>query len=462
MKLVLACEDTGALKVVVAQHGIDTSKPSDENNPQAPVTITTHATENSRKSKVVHLTQSNITKNIIVARLNGSVESYNTINLIGAEEKKLETEKKDEQKNLEQEQTQEQNDDNEADLLPLLKQRKEVIPPFVSKDNEVFINLLVDESGRVLAVTNKGSLFIWDSEDKLDDEPKKFILPLNASESIEAFKIHPGKENINYVAYGGKETDLRIVKLPESNKSKNKPTKTKKDKKNDKSINELEVVFKAKNVSNSALELRVPIYIKNILFDESSAPENFKLYIFTATGDLRFYESKVGRKPRSSTLILPKKAPIVQAIWLNEKFIVCDNRGLVIKIEPADGQQICQFKGQIGSVQSLYNFDDLILASTGSDRYVRAYNNETRECIVKVFVGTQCNSVVIIENSEPLRRNRSTLLDDATRDSVRRKEEKNEKVQVQEEEEESDEEELWSKLESNITQRRKRRKLTLA
>lgn len=459
MKLVLACEDTGTLKVVVAQHGTDTSKPSDENNPQAPVTISTHAVENSRKSKVLHLIQSHVTKNIIVTRLNGSVELYDTADLIGAEEKKVEIEKKDEKTNSEK--GQEQCNNNKNDLLPLLKENKELISPYVSQDSEIFVNLLVDETGRVLVVTNKGSLFIWESEHKLDEDPMKILLPLNAEEVIEAFAIHPGKENINYVAYGGKETDLRIVKLPESKKIEKNSKKVKRGKKIKQSNDDLEVIFKAKNVSNSRLNLRVPVHIKHVLFDQSSTPENFKLYTFTASGDLRFYEASAGRKPRDSTLILPKKAPIVQAIWLNEKFVVCDNSGIVTKIEPKNGSQICQFKGQIGSVQSLYNFNDSILATTGSDRYVRVFNNETRECIIKVFVGAQCNSVIIIENNEPLRRNRSTILDEATRDTIRRKEERNEKAHI-EPEEESDEEELWSKLESKITQRRKRRKLTLA
>jgi hypothetical protein len=437
MKIIAACEDTGALKVIFAQHGTDTSKPSDETNPQFPVTITTHATGYNRKSKILNLIHSEITGNIIVSRLNGSVESYDTSHLIDIPEIKEENNDKE---NI--------GSEEKTDLLPLLQQHKALIPSCTSKDDERFVSLLVDETGRILAVTNKGSLFIWKSEDQIKEDPIKYQLPLNLSEIIEVFQIHPGKENINYIAYGGKETDLRIIKLPESIDNQQSEKK------------ELEIFFKAKNVSDSKLNLRVPIHIKNILFDKSSTPENFKLYTFTEWGNLRYYESKAGRKPRTSFLILPKKAPIVKAVWLGEDFVVCDNKGLVIKVESSTGRQICQFKGQIGSTQALHNFKDSILATTGFDRYIRAYNNKNRECIVKVFIGEQSNALAIIEDKETLKRTTFTILGDKARESIRRKEIK-ENENENEEREESDDDELWSKLESNITQRRKRRKLTL-
>lgn len=423
MRLIAACEDTGALKVINAQHGTDTSKPTDETNPnENPASTSTHATENSRKSKVVHLVKSEESGNILVARLNGAIELYDTSRL-------GETRKEGE----------------ETDLLPLAKQHKNVIPERTSNSSEIFVGLSIDDLNRVVAVSDRGRVFLWKSEEKLEEKPVEFQLPLNANEVIEAFQVHPGAENANYVAYGGKESDLRVVKLPEVKSSKGKP----------------EVVFRAKNMSNTKLDLRVPVHIKNILFDKTSTPEVLKIYTFTAWGDLRYYDSSVGRKPRSSVLILPKKAPITKSIWLNDKLIVCDNSGMVVKVDPATGAQICQFKGHIGSTQSLYNFKDSILGTAGSDRYVRAYNNETRECIVKVFIGSQCNALVIVSDDETLRRNKSSIIGDKALNHIRRKEEKEEKVE-QQIESDDDDDELWSKLESNITQRRKRRKLTLA
>lgn len=431
MKIVVACEDTGALKVICAQHGTDTSKPVDESNPLAPVKISTHAEkDNSRKTRVLHLVQSQITKNIIVTRLDGSIEVYDTSKILNQDQKSS--------KNKDDEETEE--------LLPQLYQYKQLIEPPTSSNSETFVNLIVDDIGRVLVPTSKGNVFIWTSEEKIAQKPHLCKVPLAKDEIIEAFQVHHGAENIDYVAYGGKETDLRIVKLP-SLKKKGE---------------EAEVVFKAKNMSNTRLELRVPIHIKNIVFAKDSSTNAFKLYTFTAVGDMRYYDSAAGRKPRSSVLILPKKAPITKAIWLGNHLVVCDNRGTVVKVEPSTGSQICQFKGQIGSIQALYNFNGTILGTSGSDRYVRAYNNETRDCIVKVFIGTQSNALAIIEDNESLKRHKANIIGDTALEAIKKKEAWEEKKLQEQEEEESDEEELWSKLESSITPRRKRRKLTLA
>ncbi|KAG0684671.1 Ribosome biogenesis protein nsa1 (NOP7-associated protein 1) [Pichia californica] len=445
MKLIIACEDTGAIKVINAVHGTDTSKPSTDDAPQTPVTITTHASENNtRKNKILQLVQSKKSGNIIATRLNGSVEVYD-ISKILKEEQQLnkETKKNDDDNNNNNNNN---NDDDKSlvDLLPLIHEHKDIIPELTEKEGESFISALIDDNDRLIVTTNKGSVFIWSSEDEITQDPIKFILPLNENESIESFQIHPGKDNINYVAYGGKETDLRIVKLPSD--INGKP----------------EIVFKAKNVSNSRLELRVPIHIKKILFDKSSTPENFKLYTFTLWGDMRIYESKLGRKPRSSILVLPKKAPIINSIWLGNEFVVCDNTGIVVKVNPESGSQISKFKGQIGTTQALNNFNNSILATTGSDRYIRAYDNQTRECIVKVFVGTQSNAILIIQDNESLNNDGKR----GKKISISGKYENNNSIdskteQENEKEESSDEEELWNKLESNITQRRKRRKITL-
>lgn len=426
MKLIVSCEDTGAIKVITASHGTDTSKPSTDDSHQIPVTITTHATNYTRKEKVLQSVKSRVSNNLIVTRQNGSIEVYDTSKLLV--EPSEDTEKKE---------------CEPTEFLPLLYENKNVISPFTSKDDEIFVCLLIDSDNRIVAATNKGKLFVWLSENKIEGEPIRFILPLNENESIETLQNHPGKDYANYFAYGGKETDLRIIKLPSLNK---------------KEVLKPEIVFKAKNVSNSKLELRVPIHIKKILFEKSSTPENFKLFTFTVWGEMRFYEAAQGRKPRSSLLVLPKKAPVLNAIWMKDEFVICDNTGIVVKVNSSSGSQIAKFKGQIGTVQALYNYNDILLATSGSDLYIRVYDNETRNCLVKVFIGTQSNSIIILHDKELKSRqinNEKTGTEDGINNinsNIKNNDDNNE--------ESSDEEELWSKLNSNITQRRKRRKLT--
>lgn len=430
MKFVVACEDTGSIKVVAAPHGTDTSKPS-EDAAQGAVAITRHAEGNTRKDKVLQLVYSEKSQKVVVSRLNGAVEVYDASRL-----------QQDEQK------TEKEEANAEADLLPLVSEHKGLIAAWSDdKEKERFVDLLIDDSGRVVVATNKGSLFVWPNEGEIDAEPVRFTLPLSENESIESVQTHPGKKNADYIAYGGKETDLRVVKLPSVEKGQQQKP---------------EIVFKAKNLANSRLELRVPIHIKKILFDAASSPDHLQIYTFTQWGDMRYYDSSLGRKPRSSVLVLPKKAPIINAIWLAGKLVLCDNTGIVVKVDPSTGAQLSKFKGHIGTTQALDNFQDNILATTGSDRYIRAYDNETRECIVKVFVGTQSNAIAIVQDSEPLQSSRKDRHASKASNRGENSSSANAGQENEQEEESSDEEELWNKLESNITQRRKRRKLTLA
>lgn len=394
MKLLAACEDTGAFKLVVAGHGTDTSK-KDAIQPEKVVNL--QAEERTRHQRVLQMVKNEATGHILVTRLDGSVESYSF--------------------------------DDEEDDLTLLAQHKTVLAPFVrGEQTEMFVTLTC-MAGRVFAATNKGQIFIWKSEEALVQTPMVYQLPI--SQELEVVKIHPGDGDL--VVFGGKDVDLSVYKLPDLKKqSKKQPT----------------LVFKAKNINDKRLDMQMRIHIKDLQVLPESSADNFKILTFTAFGEMRTYETSQGKKPRSNFKVVDKSI-ITTHMLSNGDAVVADEKAQVVQVRVADGAPLCKFKGQFGSVECIGDFKGKILATGGLDRYVRAYYVNSRECIVKVYLGTQVNNVIVLEDSQFVEKVKPAPAAVA------------EKKKREEEEEEEDDDEMWTKLESKVVEKRKRRKIIL-
>lgn len=398
MKLLATCEDTGAFKLIEANHGVDTSK-KDGLQPENVLNLVSE--DHTRHSMVLQMVKNLKTDNIIVTRLDGSLECYKFLN--------------------------EEND------LKLLNQHKTVISPFIRGEQlEKFISLDCI-NGKIFAGSNKGQVFIWKDEESIVQVPIVYQLPLNEQE-IEVMKFHPGEGDL--IVIGGKDIDLTIFKLPSIKKQNNKDQPS--------------LIFKGKNLHDKILDLKMKIHIKDIQILDDSNIDNFKLFTFTAFGEMRYYETLQGKKPRNNFKLVQKSIITTSLLSPNE-VVISDEKAQVIKINTKTGDQICKFKGQYGTVETISNFKNKILAMGGLDRYVRAFYINNRECIVKVYLGTQVNNVIILEDEQ--------LVEKPAKEEVKKIEEQ--KKKQAEEEAEEDDDEMWTKLETNIVQKRKRRKIVL-
>lgn len=378
MKVLVSFNDSTSLKIVDLEKGTDTSNPDAVQPVLSPFIL---SDEPSRK-----MIYDSVNKNAIVYR-KSKLEIYNY-----------------------------NSNDKETPLTLINK---------IDISVELFTVQIFDS--KIYTITSDGKLTIFNSD--LTD-PIEFNLPLGPKESISAFQIY----NSTIIAYGGPQTDLRIIQLP-----------TKKEGK-------VIVKFKAKNLPNDRLDLSPKIHITQIHFINDT-----ELYTLTHFGQLRYYNTAEGRKPRTDVKI--SSGSIVKSEFLNgSDLIVADGTGETQLINPkgGSGKLLGKFKDSNGvmSTQSVIISRDNFALMGGSDRYIRIYNE--REQWGKVYVSGKVSGIAILDAPEISQKKKQqekgkgkVKITDKASD-----EENNAPV-----EEEDSEDEMWTKLEKAPVERRKRRKL---
>lgn len=259
---------------------------------------------------------------------------------------------------------------------------------------------------------------------------------------LSTFVSHPTQEGI--FAFGGKENDVKIVKLYEKGanlfgKEELKP----------------EILFQGKNVKNDKLDLRVPIWITNILFVKISehTEQSWKFITTTGYGQVRRYDTSHGRKP-----VLDKKVsekPLVRVVnTLKEDEIICaDTHVTTALFNIEKGILIAKFKGSVGAVEALYSHlrgKGGLLVTGALDRYVRVFDINTREQVAKVYVGSKISAVWL-------------LTEEDTEAEVKQKEEDPKRIKKMRkkaiEAENEDEDEVWNKLDELENKATKKRRV---
>ncbi|KAF6107107.1 WD repeat domain 74 [Phyllostomus discolor] len=179
--------------------------------------------------------------------------------------------------------------------------------------------------------------------------------------------VHP-----HVVATGGKENALKVWDLQGS----------------------AEPVFRAKNVRNDWLDLRVPIWDQDIQF----LPESQKLVTCTGYHQVRVYD------PAS-----PQRRPVLEATYGeypltamaltpgSNSVIVGNTHGQLAEIDLRQGRLLGCLKGLAGSVRGLQCHPSKpLLASCGLDRILRIHRIQNpRGLEHKVYLKSQLNCLLL-------------------------------------------------------------------
>lgn len=411
MKFIVSSDDTGAAKEVVCNRGTDTSK----QDATQPISIKNYFTEPSAslKTRINHLLSFNY-QYIIGTRLGGQVSVYD----------------------LNEEIKEEEGEEEEEEKFKLLHNFE--LP--VDKDDKPIALLKVEILESVIVAFESSKLFLIHINDKFDFKPLEIKLP--EAKPISAFTINPEFENI--IALGGKEVDLQVIKL-----FNDKINSTIFKKKNYEKKFVPEIIFKAKNVKNDHLDLRVPIWITNILF--SKAEKGYKLITSTGYGQIRLYDTTEGKKPRKDYQVTDKA--IVTLSYGNDEqseIIITDTHSLMAKysltkiderafktnsasagdiIKPVP-KLLGKFTGgNTGATFGVQVYEDIV-AFAGLDRYLRVFDLESREILAKVYVGVEVSSLLVLDDED----------------------EEDEETRKRKREEEEEDEELWNELDNTKKQ----------
>lgn len=364
MRLIVTCDDSGSAKEVVCTPGTDTSK---QDKPQ-PISITQVFVEPkaSPASRIVYSTLYQ-QRYAVCCRLDASISVY----------------------------------DLEDDEKKLVCHREYAE---LKGSKPVSLHVFAGFDALVMGLDTGKAALVMFHKNALEEECKVVELP--GGKPIDALEACPSQPGV--FAYGGKENDLRIVKVFEAGKKI-------------KLLKSVEVLFAAKNVKNDHLDLRVPIWITKIRF--LPAKDSFKLITATRYGQLRIYDTNHGRKPAHDYQVCTN--PIITLNFAGTNFdevIISDNKNMVarhslvsidkkaFKTNSATAGDIVkpvprllgkyQEGGNTGAIFGVLCFKDTFVATGGLDRYLRVYNLESRELVSKVYVGSQIADILFLEEEE--------------------------------------------------------------
>lgn len=379
-KILASADETGNLKEVVCPRGTDTSK-KDGVQPEAVATLFPASDLNNVRNRIVDaaLFQD---KWVVATRLGGFVTVNEWLGDSPEEQYQL----------------------LHTYKLPVDAQDKPVaLIPFEDDD----FALVAFESSRVYVLYFNGG--------KFDAEPFSVALPPRQTEkpsTLSAFVHSPYTRGI--FASGGKDNDLQVLKLFDKAKKF-----TSADFKSD--AWKVKVVFQADNVEPDHLGLDVPIWISGILFCKDAPKKGYKLITATRYGHIRKYDTKEDQEPVETYKVCEK--PIITltfATAAQEEIIISDTHTFVARFSltkiDAKAQRIVSasagtfFKpslkllgkysegGNTGAVHGVsVDFDAGVVALGGLDRYLRVFDIQSRALVAKVYLGTQINSVTILE-----------------------------------------------------------------
>ncbi|KAM4018090.1 WD repeat-containing protein 74 isoform 2-T2 [Anomaloglossus baeobatrachus] len=200
----------------------------------------------------------------------------------------------------------------------------------------------------------------------------------------------------NKVGTGGKENDLKIWDLQRPE----------------------EPIFKAKNVRNDWLDLRVPVWIRDLDF----IPESDKIVTCTSHHQVRIYDP-----------IATQRRPVLEVLFgedpLTALSITPDGRSVVVGtshghmgvIDLRKGRLLCGLKGNSGSVRSIQCHKSLpVVASCGLDRFLRLHSLSDKKLLHKDEDVTPAEAEDVKEEEDEVWNNMDTVMEKTS--SKKRKE----------------------------------------
>lgn len=421
MKFLVAANDTGGFKFVECNKGTDTSK-KDSIPVKIIETFTKELPGNCHIVKFLIYQD----KYLICARADGSIciHEYH--------EDDLSFEKKSK--------------DGKLDTLKLIKTFKLNVQ---TKDKPIaLINLVKFNS--ILIAFESSKVFIIQLNDEFSFEPIDFILP--NPKPISAFTGHP--EKLGVFAYGGKENDLKLIKIFDTKISWEEYQHLYKSNKFQQHI-----IFSAKNIKPDHLDLRVPIWITQIQFITKDVEKGFKLIATTNYGQIRIYDTVHGKRPLKDFKICDQPIVALQLVEDQQACVISNTSSLIAKysltkvdenahktnsasagtvIKPV-AKLLGKFSegGNTGATFGICCKSNLV-ATAGLDRYIRVFDVNSRKLLAKVFISVEISDIIIIDSEDEIDPN---TIPEETKAAKRKR--------INEEDDESDEEEIWEQLENS-------------
>ena len=260
----------------------------------------------------------------------------------------------------------------EKQMLYSLDWTNKEITSSVKFDND---NQIIDSvySNRILISANKkNEISIFDCFDK-QIKTKSSFLPVDTKNKVSLSALAlSNKKDLVYVLYRNHPFIIANIETKQ-------------------------VEFKAKNVPNDDLGLRVDMYDTCAVEMKSN---DRLVYVGTAFGDVRGYDKRAQPRPIMNKKY--SKGKINKVILNNEDkcIVLCDNRGYCAMIDIRKNGVVKNFRGNSGSVKDIIDVPERNCVVTGGfDRFVRFYDYKSGEDKA-VYIKNKVTKVCLAEVGE--------------------------------------------------------------
>lgn len=230
-----------------------------------------------------------------------------------------------------------------------------------------FIGLHYSAQRDVLfSATAEGSLCLWSTPAE-----SASVEALTLQKPLEVLRV---SEESNALAYGGKENDLRVWDLEKKR-----------------------CAWTAKNVPNDFLDMRVPVWIKDLQFMDPS-----KIVVATGFHQIRIYDTKAQRRPIFNTDHGEHPYTCLALRPDNRSVVFADTTGVVQEMDLRNGRIVGAYRGFAGTVKQLaFHPTQPLLVSCGLDRFLRLHSATTRALVTKAYLKQRLNCFLISPENGP-------------------------------------------------------------
>ncbi|XP_013382199.1 WD repeat-containing protein 74 [Lingula anatina] len=214
----------------------------------------------------------------------------------------------------------------------------------------------------IVTCVESGLVSVWTTEGKEK-------ATLNAGDKIDIMRNNPQSPWL--VATGGNENDLKVWDLQ----------------------NPGEALFKAKNVKNDWLNLRVPVWVSDLQF----IPDSKKIVTCTRHKQVRLYDHSCSQRRPLINIDFGEDPLTAVAVTHNEnQVLVGSSTGTMALVDFRKGRMVQCYKGFAGGIRCIQCHPTLpLVASCGLDRHLRIHDTNTKELLHKVYLKSRLNCLLL-------------------------------------------------------------------
>ncbi|XP_071108470.1 WD repeat-containing protein 74-like [Haliotis cracherodii] len=216
--------------------------------------------------------------------------------------------------------------------------------------------------GNYLTAVESGLVKLWDDDDKKTIE-------IEAGKDLFCMEQKPQTPNI--IATGGKENELKLWDLQKHS----------------------EPIFKAKNVKNDWLNLRVPVWVMGVQF----LPGSDKIVTSTGHHQVRVYDPQSSQR-RPVLDIEVDEYPLTAMSLRHDRdnqVLVGNTQGKMALVDLRNGKVVQVYKGFAGGIRDIKCHPTKpLVASCGLDRHLRIHDIDSREMVNKLYLKSRLNCLL--------------------------------------------------------------------